>query len=217
MLSPWKSLPAIFPARASSYIQNLNPLLEIPMSNNDSQGRELLCTFTFSDGRRCRLPSYFTEPDLCYFHATKFRKQVNAEAAGVQIAKILNTDFLTACDLSNTFGALFSATARGFIKPKTATTLAYLGQLMLQTHIHAKQEFQEAFTEDSWRNAILTSFPDHDDEGDDVDGGGEEDEDESSSPASPNSESPVSIDSAKPPATGTTDDTSTAAEEQTSS
>ncbi len=139
------------------------------MPNDPSNARELLCTFTFSDGRRCKMPSYFTEPDLCYFHALKFQKQVKAERAGNQIAKFLNTDFVTACDLSNTFATLFCATAQGYIKPKTAATLAYLGQLMLQTHIHAKQEFQEAFDEDSWQNAILKSFPDDDDATDSAD------------------------------------------------
>jgi hypothetical protein len=160
------------------------------MPKNSSKDRALLCTFTFSDGRQCQLPRYTTAPDFCYFHARKMARRLDAEAAGKQIAAHLNTDFVTACDLSHTFATLFSATAQGYIKPKTATTLAYLGQLMLQTHIHAKQEFQEAFTKDSWQNAILAPFPD--------------DDDEPSSPASPNSDSPapapISIDSANAPA-----------------
>jgi hypothetical protein len=143
------------------------------MSKNSSKDRASLCTFTFSDGRQCRIPRYTTEPDFCYFHARKVARRLEAEAAGKQIAKYLNADFLTACDLSNTFATLFSAAAQGFIKPKTVGSLACLGQLMLRTHILAKEEFREAFDKDTWLDAIRSPFSD--------------DVDESPSPASPGS------------------------------
>ncbi len=39
----------------------------------------------------------------------------------------LSGSFVSACDLSSALGRLFSAVAQGQVKPKTASTLAYLG------------------------------------------------------------------------------------------
>jgi len=119
------------------------------MSKKPSKDRMSLCTFAFADGRQCKLPRHVTEPDLCYFHARKLRAQLNAEEAGRQISAFLDTDILTACELNSAFAALFSATVRGIVKPKTASALTNLGQLMLKTHLHAKEEFLDAF-EQSW-------------------------------------------------------------------
>jgi hypothetical protein len=105
------------------------------------------CTraFFFADGRRCQLPPSADDMGLCNFHAKKYRDRITAEEAGRQISESLSNDVLTACDLSSALNTLFSATAQGYIKPKTAATLAYLGQLMLQTQRLAKQEFLESF------------------------------------------------------------------------
>jgi len=124
------------------------------MSNE--QDRACLCTFTFADGRRCQLPQAPDDMGLCYFHAQKFRQRLSAQEAGRQISEFLNTDILTACDLNSAFASLFSATAQGVIKPKTAASLAYLGQLMLQTQRLAKQEFLEAFKE-RWPKIVQES------------------------------------------------------------
>jgi len=83
--------------------------------------------------------------------------RITAEEAGRKISAYLDSDILTACDLSSAFAALFSATAQGHIKPKTATSLAYLGQLMFQTQRLAKEEFLQAFTT-PWREAVQMSL-----------------------------------------------------------
>jgi hypothetical protein len=118
-----------------------------------SQDRPCTCAFFFADGRRCQLPPSADDMGLCYFHAKKFRDRLTAEEAGRQISQFLETDILTACDLSSTFASLFSATAQGYIKPKTAATLTYLGRLMLQTQKLAKQEFLESF-DDRWPKIV---------------------------------------------------------------
>jgi hypothetical protein len=85
------------------------------------------CTraFFFADGRRCQLPPSADDMGLCNFHAKKYRDRITAEEAGRQISESLSNDVLTACDLSSALNTLFSATAQGYIKPKTAATLAY--------------------------------------------------------------------------------------------
>jgi len=54
---------------------------------------------------------------------------------------------------SATFNALFAATARGIIKPKTCSTFTYLGQLMLQTQLLAKEEYLETFDRE-WADVV---------------------------------------------------------------
>jgi len=53
---------------------------------------------------------------------------------------------------------LFSAVAQGQIKPKVASTLAYLSQTMIQSIPIAQREYCEAFSSDVWRRAIRSSF-----------------------------------------------------------
>ncbi len=100
------------------------------MSTNRSKDRSSLCSFTFVDGRHCRIPrqTQTGHPYLCAFHARKEAQALAGEAAGKDIAYHLSGSYLSACDLTSALGRLFSAVAQGQVKPKTASTLAYLGQ-----------------------------------------------------------------------------------------
>ena len=122
-----------------------------------NQDRPCTCAFFFADGRRCQMPPSADDMDLCYFHAKKYRDHLTAQEAGQQINEFLSSDILTACDLSAALATLFSATAQGYIKPKTAIALTYLGQLMLQTQKLAKQEFLESF-DDRWPKIVKESI-----------------------------------------------------------
>jgi hypothetical protein len=122
-----------------------------------NQDRPCTCAFFFADGRRCKLPPSADDMGLCYFHAKKYRDRLTAQEAGRQINEFLSSDILTACDLSAALATLFSATALGLIKPKTTFALTALGQLMLQTHKLAKQEFLQSF-DDSWPKIVKESI-----------------------------------------------------------
>jgi hypothetical protein len=131
------------------------------MSTLRSEDRVSLCTFTFADGRRCRTPRHSGHPQLCYFHARKEAQALAAEQAGRDISVCLSSGrYLSACNLSIALGRLFSAVAQGHIKPKTAKTLAYLGQTLLQTIRLAQHEYINAFDTDAWRSAVRSSLPD---------------------------------------------------------
>jgi hypothetical protein len=100
-----------------------------------------LCHFTYADGRRCTLPQFPDDFGLCFHHREKLQSRAESREAGRQVSRFLETDVLTACDLSCTLSALFGATAQGYIKPRTAKALAYIAQLMLQSQQLAKAEF----------------------------------------------------------------------------
>src|SRR6266478_5422560 len=126
------------------------------MSTNRSKDRSDLCSFTFADGRQCRTPRA-AHPYLCAFHARKDAQALAGEAAGKDIAYHLSGTFVSACDLSSALGRLFSAVAQGQVKPKTASTLAYLGQTLVQILPLAQDEYINAYDTDTWRETIRTS------------------------------------------------------------
>jgi hypothetical protein len=128
------------------------------MSANRSKDRSCLCSFTFADGRRCRTPRSAGHPHLCFFHARREAQSLAAEQAGRDISSFLSNSYLSACDLSSALGRLFSAVAQGQVKPKTASTLAYLGQTLLQSIQLAEHEYINAFSTDSWRKTVRSSF-----------------------------------------------------------
>jgi len=125
------------------------------MSTNRSNDRASLCSFTFADGRHCRTPRA-AHPYLCAFHARKDAQALAGEKAGKDIAYHLSGVYVSACDLSSALGRLFSAVAQGQLKPKTASTLAYLGQTLVQTLPLAQHEYINAFGTDSWRDTCPT-------------------------------------------------------------
>src|SRR5260370_1613766 len=127
------------------------------MSTNRSKDRSSLCSFMFVDGRRCGILRRVGSPYLCAFHARKEAQSLAGEAAGKAIAYHLPGSFVSACDLSSALGRLFSAVAQGHVKPKTASTLAYLGQTLVQILPIAQDEYINAYDTDTWRETIRTS------------------------------------------------------------
>jgi hypothetical protein len=122
-----------------------------------SKDRSSLCSFSFADGRQCRIPRRAGHPYLCAFHARKEAQALAGEEAGEDIAYHLSGSYVSACDLSSALGRLFSAVVQGQVKPKTASTLAYLGQTLVQTLPLAQDEYINAFGTNSWRETIRTS------------------------------------------------------------
>jgi len=118
-----------------------------------------VCSFTFADGRQCRLPRRTGHPYLCLFHAKKETQILSGEQAGQDIARFLTGNYISACDVAKSLARLFSAVAQGHIKPKTAATLAYLGQTLVQTLKLAQHEYINAFGTPTWRQTIASSFP----------------------------------------------------------
>jgi hypothetical protein len=128
------------------------------MSTLRSKDRSSLCAFTFADGRRCRTTRQSAHSQLCCFHARKEAQARAAEEIGQDISSFLSGSYLSACDLSSALGRLFTAVAQGQVEPRTAATLAYLGQTLVQSIWLAEQEYIEAFGTDFWRKTVRSSF-----------------------------------------------------------
>jgi hypothetical protein len=124
---------------------------------NSPKDHSSLCVFTFNDGRRCTMPQSPDDMGFCYYHAEKLIERKKSQIVGQDIAKLLDADITTGCDLNAVFNSLFIAAAHGVIKPKTAATLARIGQLMLQTQRLAKEEFLDTFTTANWPDVVHQS------------------------------------------------------------
>ncbi len=127
------------------------------MSSLSAKDRVSLCSFTFSDGRRCRTPRIRNNPRFCPYHAQKEARARAAQKLGKDLDYFFSGDYLSACDLSTALGRLIPAVVRGDVKPKTAHTVAYLAQTLLQAIHISEQEYINTFGTDGWRKSIRNS------------------------------------------------------------
>src|SRR5260370_11209863 len=127
------------------------------MSSRRSQDRASLCSFTFADGRRCRSPSQSGHLQYCCDHARNQAQAQAAEDIGRDAGYFFSGRYLSACDLNAALGRVFAATAQGHVKPKLASALAYLAQVMVQCIQISQNEYAGAFGGDGWRGSIKSS------------------------------------------------------------
>src|SRR5713226_797172 len=97
--------------------------------------RASLCRFTFSDGRRCRTPRSPHHPHFCSDHARKESQAGAADQLARELSYFFSGEYLSACDLSAALGRLLPAVVRGDIKSRSARTIAYLSQTLVQPSI----------------------------------------------------------------------------------
>ena len=127
------------------------------MSSLSPQDRVSLCSFTFSDGRRCRTPRVAKHPRFCFYHAQKEARARTARKLGKELAYFFSGDYLSACDLSTALARLIPAVVRGDVKPKTAHTVAYMAQTLMQSIHISEHEYINAFGTDAWRKSVRNS------------------------------------------------------------
>ncbi len=127
------------------------------MSSLRPQDRKSLCRFTFADGRQCRSPHH---PHLCSDHARKDTQARAADKLARELSYFFSGEYFSACDLSAALGRLLPAVVRGDIKPRSARTVAYLAQTLMQAIHISQHEYTYAFGDDGWRKSIRN--PNHD-------------------------------------------------------
>jgi hypothetical protein len=127
------------------------------MSSLSAKDRVSLCSFTFSDGRRCRTPRTGKNSHFCFYHAQKEARARATQKLGKDLAYFFSGDYLSACDLSTALARLIPAVVRGDVKPRAARTVAYLAQTLMQAIHLSQHEYINAFGTDGWRKSIRNS------------------------------------------------------------
>ncbi|HMD38384.1 MAG TPA: hypothetical protein VKH15_03835 [Candidatus Acidoferrum sp.] len=128
------------------------------MSSLSPKDRVSLCMFAYADGRRCRTPRISTHPHFCYDHAQKESRVATADKLANDLAAFFSGHYISANDLSTALARLLPAVVRGDIKPRTARTVAYMAQTLLQSIHHAQSEFQDSFGPDNYRKSIRSGI-----------------------------------------------------------
>jgi hypothetical protein len=123
--------------------------------------RSHLCAFTFADGRRCRTPRAARNRHFCFYHAQKEARARAADTLGKDLDYFFSGNYLSACDLSTALGRRLPAVIRGDVKPRTAHTVAYLAQTLMQAIHLSKHEYINAFGTDAWRQSVRNSVNDN--------------------------------------------------------
>ena len=117
------------------------------MSSIRPQDRASLCTFTFADGRRCRMPLSSPHPRLCFDHARKEAKAHPADQADSDLSFFFSGDYVTAHDLSEAIARLLPDATHGQINRKTASSISCLSRTLLHTIQLAQHEHTRAAAE----------------------------------------------------------------------
>jgi hypothetical protein len=126
-----------------------------------SKDRTGLCTFTFADGRHCNSALAPANSQFCLFHARKeAQARVTAKLAG-DIRLLFSGKFLTAYDLSTALGRVFLAAAEGDLNRKTAVTLAYIAQSLVQAVRLAQVERADVFASDYLCDTLFATINNH--------------------------------------------------------
>jgi hypothetical protein len=112
------------------------------------------CTFLFADGRRCRMLQTRTESTLCPHHAKEELQRREAEKLKAELAG-LSGAVSSATQVCEVLGKVFNALAEGRITARTANTLGYLGQLMLQSMPAVRREVNDAVGHSRAYDALL--------------------------------------------------------------
>jgi hypothetical protein len=148
------------------------------MSSLSPQDRVSLCIFTYADGRRCRLPRAsmgtprtsshpagappsFSEggsSHLCHYHAQKESRAATADKLAKDLSAFFSGHYISANDVATAVARLIPAVIRGDIKPRTARTVAYMAQTLLQSIHLAQSEFKDAFGQDALRKSVRTGI-----------------------------------------------------------
>jgi hypothetical protein len=126
---------------------------------NPSAGDPTRCQFQFSDGRCCRMLRTPAHPFFCPFHAKQALELLESQRLGTEISTSFHGDFLTATDINHVLGKLFIAAAQDRVPLRKATTLAFLGQVMLSSLPHVKKEFPFTYKFDHWNKVVDNAAP----------------------------------------------------------
>src|SRR5260370_2325900 len=85
------------------------------MSSLSAKDRVSLCSFTFSDGRRCRTPRTGNNPRFCFYHAQQEAPPRAAQNIGKDLDYFFSGAYLSASDLSTALPRLIPAVVRGHV------------------------------------------------------------------------------------------------------
>lgn len=97
------------------------------------------CTFTYVDGRRCRMQKIETHPYLCFYHWQRGQEANDAVVFASQLLEE-NHQLNSPAAVIGVLSGVFRLLAQGRLQARQAATLAYVCQLVLQALPQAEKQ-----------------------------------------------------------------------------
>src|SRR5262245_21243810 len=135
------------------------PATKLSSRTRNAIRESTLCKFPFADGLRCRMLRHPSHPTLCPFHARTELQLRESHSLGRELATTISDDFMTATDINHALGKLYTAVAQDRIPPRNAATMAYIGQLLLNSVPGVKSEFRFSYKFDQWNQMLQNTNP----------------------------------------------------------
>src|SRR5215475_6410061 len=116
--------------------------------------RARMCSFTYSDGRRCRLPRAATGEGYCHPHAAKIRKErEDLFVAGLLTEPVAHNAF-TSTSLTFMLARLFALVANGRVSAKNSNALLRIVDGLRKTLRNTTQEFLHCYDPQGLRTLV---------------------------------------------------------------
>ncbi len=123
------------------------------MPSKPAQEPDHQCQQVTSDGRRCLMSRMRGHASLCFVHAQRQQKVLDPKRLAAELLGPFE-DLKTANAVNHALANLFLMVAQNRIPPRNAATLAYIGQLLLQSLPLVKGEIKGAWPTFSWGRAV---------------------------------------------------------------
>lgn len=101
------------------------------------------CTFTYVDGRRCRMQKIETHPYLCFYHWQRGQEANDAVVFASQLLEE-NQQLDSPTAVVGVLSGVFRLLAQGRLQARQAATMAYVCQLVLQALPQAEKQQRAA-------------------------------------------------------------------------
>ena len=131
------------------------------MPRISAEHRARMCQFTYSDGRRCRLPRVASGGSYCHSHAAKIHKEREQEfVAGLLTEPVAHNAF-TSTSLTFMLARLFTLVANGHVSPRTSNSLLRIIDGLRKTLPNTTQEFLHCYDAQGLRTLVENLHQEH--------------------------------------------------------
>lgn len=128
------------------------------MPRISAEFRARMCSFTYSDGRRCRLPRAATGEGYCQAHAAKLRKQRAEECVASLLTEPIAHQALSSTSLTFMLARLFALVANGHVPPKTSNALLRIVDGLRKTLPNTTREFLNCYDTRGLRTLVESLY-----------------------------------------------------------
>jgi hypothetical protein len=128
------------------------------MSKRNSEDRASSCSFTFSDGRQCRMLRSSKRSKYCLHHERKLLFLKESGELASDLYKPISDDFVHHAGLTRSLARFLAQVAEGRVKAKDAVAMARVADTLLKSISLAMSDFRETHRLSYFGQLVRRSF-----------------------------------------------------------